>query len=250
MTGAAVALGAGVGALLGLLGGGGSILAVPALVYGLGLSVSAAVPTSLLVVGGAAAVAVVPRAFRGEVRWAVALGYAAAGIPTSLVGAALNHRLDDGVVLVAFAALMAVVGVRKLVGPSARAPEVTRLAGAMRWLGVVGAGAGVGFLTGLLGVGGGFLIVPSLALLLGLPVTAAVGTSLAIIVANSAAGLAAHLGRASIDLTLAGAFAAGAAGAAALAGTLGRHLDERTLSLGFALLVLTVALGVIVSAVA
>ena len=102
-----------VGALLGLVGGGGGILAVPALVYGLGLPLSAAVPASLVVIGLASAVAVAPRARRG-VNWRLAGVIGAAGVPTAVLGGVVNHQLDQHVLLLVFAAIMVLAGVRML----------------------------------------------------------------------------------------------------------------------------------------
>lgn len=240
----AVVLGVVVGAALGLLGGGGSILAVPALVYGLGQPVAQAVPTSLLVVGAAAAVGAVPKMRAGQVRWAVAGVFGGAGVATSFAGAWVNQRLSEDVVLAAFAVLMAAVGLHMLRGQ--RVTPRGWVSGG-RWVAVVAAGAGVGFLTGLFGVGGGFLIVPALVVLLGLSMNTAVGTSLVVIVITAAAGFTAHLGQASLNLAVAGAFAGGAVVASVAAGRLGRHLDEARLRRWFAALVLVVAAGVAAS---
>lgn len=115
--------GAGTGAALGLVGGGGSILAVPALVYGLGMPVAQAVPTALLVVAGTATARVVPRLRRGEVRWRVAGVFGAAGIGAAFGGAAVNRLLPERILLGVFAALMLVVGATLLRGrPERRAP--------------------------------------------------------------------------------------------------------------------------------
>lgn len=110
----AALLGLGTGAALGLVGGGGSILAVPALVYGLGMPIGQAVPTSLLVVAGTAAAGVLPRLRRGEVQWPVAGVFGAAGAGAAFGGAAVNRLLPERALLGAFAALMLVVGVQLL----------------------------------------------------------------------------------------------------------------------------------------
>lgn len=140
----AVALGAAVGLVLGLLGGGGSILALPALVYGLSQPVGVAVPTSLLGVGAAALVGMVPKALAHQVRWGVAMVFGGAGTATSFAGAWLNHQVGGDVVLLGFAALMAVVGTLTLAGrggAEGRAP-VEPTDG--RWALIIAAGAGVG----------------------------------------------------------------------------------------------------------
>lgn len=244
--------GAGTGAALGLVGGGGSILAVPALVYGLGMPVTQAVPTSLLVVTGTAVAGVLPRLGRGEVRWRVAGVFGAAGIGAAFGGAAVNRLLPERVLLAVFAVLMLAVGVTLLWGrPEPRgACEVP--GGHVDWWSclpkALAIGAGVGFLTGLLGVGGGFVVVPALTWLLGLPIPAAIATSLLVLGANSLAGLAAHLGRFELDLAVTGVFLGAAALAALVAGGVAGRLPERVLRRGFAGLV--IAVGVFVAGAA
>ena len=110
---AAVVLGIIVGVLLGVVGGGGSILAVPALVYGVGLPLDQAIPTSLIVVGTASAVAVLPR-LRGGVKRRLALIVGSSGIVTAFAGAAVNEFLDTHFLLLLFAAIMVVAGIRML----------------------------------------------------------------------------------------------------------------------------------------
>lgn len=243
----AIGLGVLVGAFLGLLGGGGSILAVPALVYGLGQPLAQAVPTSLVVVGTAAAVGAVPKMRAGNVRWRVAGVFGGAGVATSFAGAWLNHRLPEDVVLIGFAVLMAVVGLRMLSGRGATGTTTRDHITGARWLAVVATGAGVGFLTGLFGVGGGFVIVPALVLVLGLPISAAIGTSLVVIVITATASFTAHLGQVDLNLAVVVAFTAGAVIAALAGGRLGRHLDNQRLRRWFAALVLIVAAGVTAS---
>lgn len=181
-----------IGLALGALGAGGSILAVPALVHLAGQPLAAAIPTSLIVVGVSAAAALAPRLRGGGVRWPVALVFGAAGVPAAFGGAALGRTLSPRLLMLGFALLMAVVAVRML-------RERTRSGGACRTRGggvewrtclpsALGTGAVVGVLTGLFGVGGGFLIVPALTLLLGLGAAEAVATSLVVIVINSAPG--------------------------------------------------------------
>jgi len=174
-----------IGAALGLLGAGGSILAVPALVYGVGQPVAAALFGSLLVVSVSAAGGVAARLRSGMIRWPVALVFGAAGIPTAFAGAALGRLIADRWLLVAFSVLMVVVAVRMLRGnPEEATGGACRIRdGRVDWRSclpkALAAGAGVGVLTGLFGVGGGFLIVPALTLLLGLSAAEAIATELA-----------------------------------------------------------------------
>jgi hypothetical protein len=200
-----------IGLSLGALGGGGSILAVPVLVYGAGQDPRAATASSLLLVGLAAAVGLAPHWRVGRVRVGTGLAFGAAGVPGSLAGSALNHRIDPDVLLLAFAGLVVVAAWRMLTacptctrvgeslalggdaGPGGGGVAVATRVDVRRAVAVVAAGSAVGFLTGLFGVGGGFVIVPALTLLLHLPMPAAIGTSLVVIAVNSAVALAARV---------------------------------------------------------
>ncbi|TFC25747.1 sulfite exporter TauE/SafE family protein [Cryobacterium sp. TMT2-18-3] len=249
---AALVLGLIVGSLLGLVGGGGAIIAVPALVYGVGLPLEEAIPTSLIVVGAASAVAVLPRLRRG-VNWRLALIVGSAGVATAYLGTMVNRLLDPGSLLLAFAVIMVIAGIRMLMPIRGGGGPCALPGGGIRWRSclprALATGAVVGFLTGLLGVGGGFLIVPALTLILGLPMSVTVGTSLVIIVINSMAGFTAHLGDVQIDWAVTGAFAVTAMAASLIAGRLARGLSDTVLKRGFAVLVLIVAVYVAVQAV-
>jgi uncharacterized protein len=240
-----------IGASLGALGGGGSILAVPALVYGLGLPVREAIPTSLLVVGLTAGIAAWAHVRAGTVWLRTAVAFASVGVLGSFVGAWLNHRVDEGMVLGGLAVLMVVaaVGMWRRGGTVIAADEPAsggvavdvreRTIGA-RLPQVLAAGLGLGLLTGLFGVGGGFLIVPTMVLLLDVPTPAAIGTSLVVISVNAFAGFVAHLGLGSVDLAVAGAFAAGGAVGAFVGQCAGSRVSAETLARAFAVLVLAV----------
>ncbi|WP_406079266.1 sulfite exporter TauE/SafE family protein [Micromonospora sp. NBC_00858] len=249
---AALGLGTVIGILLGLLGGGGSILAVPALVYGAGLPLSAAVPTSLLVVGISSATALLPRLRAGQIRWRIAGIVGAAGAAAAFAGAAVNRLLDPRVVLIGFAGLMVAAALRMLRDQGEAGGDCALPGGGVNWRGClpksVGAGIAVGFLTGLFGVGGGFLIIPALVLLLGLPMPAAVGTSLVIIVINSAAGFAAHSGDATLDYRIAGAFTVAAIIGSLAAARFASRVPARHLSRAFAYLVMVIAAFVAIQA--
>jgi hypothetical protein len=245
-----VVLGLVIGALLGLLGGGGSILAVPALVYGVGQPLSVAVPTSLLVVGISSATAVLSRL--RQVQWRLAAIFGATGAIAAFAGTAVNRLLDPSIVLLGFAAVMVVAAVRMLrssddVGGSCALPG-----GGVNWRSCLpkaaASGVVVGFFTGVFGVGGGFLLIPALTLLLGLPMATATATSLIVIVINSAAGFTAHLGDATIDLPTAAAFTGAAILGSLAAGRLAPHLPSQKLRRWFAYLVLAVATYVAIQA--
>ena len=249
---AALGLGLLIGVLLGLLGGGGSILAVPALVYGIGTPLAVAVPTSLLVVGVSSATAVLPRLRQGQVAWRIAGVFGAAGAGAAFAGAAVNRLLDPRVVLVGFAALMVDAGVRMLREQLTIGGDCALPGGGVNWRGclpkAIGSGVVVGFLTGLFGVGGGFPIIPALVLLLGLPMAVAVGTSLVIIVINSVAGFAAHAGDAALDYRIALAFTATAVVGSLASARVASRLPAERLRRWFAYLVFAVAAFVVVQA--
>ncbi|GAA2760753.1 sulfite exporter TauE/SafE family protein [Actinopolymorpha rutila] len=247
---AALLLGLLIGVLLGLLGGGGSILAVPALVYGVGMPLRTAIPTSLAVVGISALTGLVPRLRTGQIRWRVAAVFGLSGAAAAFGGAAVNRLLPPWVVLAGFAVLMVGAGLRMLREPSDAGGACALPGGGVHWRTclpkAVATGAVVGFLTGLFGVGGGFLIVPALVLLLGLPMTAAVGTSLVIVAVNAAAGFVAYAGHVTLDYALTAAFAGSAVVGSLVAGRAATRLDAGRLRRWFAYLVLAVAVLVVV----
>ncbi|NKY33093.1 sulfite exporter TauE/SafE family protein [Nocardia speluncae] len=249
----ALALGAIIGVLLGLLGGGGSILAVPALVYGIGLDIEQAIPVSLIVVGTAAAVGALPRVRARHVEWRLAAVFAAAGIPATFAGSALGRLLPQPLLLIGFAAVMVFAAVRMLRGTEGSGIACKRTDTGIDWRRCasrsIPVGIGVGLLTGMFGVGGGFLIVPALVLMLGVQMPLAVGTSLLIIVANSAAGLVAHLGAGGIDWAVTGLFAGAALAGSLIAGHFGTKTNTERLQRWFAYLVFAVAAYVLVDTI-
>lgn len=240
-----------IGALLGLVGGGGGILAVPALVYGLDQPISAAVPASLIVIGLASITAAAPR-LRTDVHWRLAGIIGAAGIPTSIAGAVVNGLLPQSALMLIFTGIMVGAGLRMLRGDDEAGGVCELPDGGVHWRHclprAIGVGLVVGFLTGLLGVGGGFLLIPALVVMLGLRMPTAVATSLVIIVVTSAAGLVSYLAAAhsggGIDWAIVGPFAAAAVIVSLPAASLARRLPAAALRLGFAGLVLTVAVFV------
>ncbi|MHA7238574.1 sulfite exporter TauE/SafE family protein [Arthrobacter sp. TMS1-12-1] len=248
----ALVLGLVVGVVLGVVGGGGSIVAVPALVYGVGMSPAEAIPTSLLVVGASSLAALIPRV-RDGVNWPVILLVGVAGVPSAWAGAAVGRLVDQEVLMLAFAAIMIIAGIRML----GHATEADGSCGSGRGRSfrtcapkAVAVGLLVGFLTGLLGVGGGFLLTPALTLFLGLRMKQAVGSSLAIIALNSAAGFSAHAAGFAIDWPIVLAFAVPAILGSLVAARFARRLDDRRIRVSFAVLVFAVAAWVTLSAVA
>jgi uncharacterized membrane protein YfcA len=247
----ALALGLLVGVVLGVVGGGGSIIAVPALVYGVGLSPAEAIPTSLLVVGASSLAALLPR-FREGVNWPVVLLVGAAGIPSAWAGTAVGRLLDPNILMLGFAALMVVAGARMLTRTGeAKGSCSTGPTRALRTCApkAIAVGVLVGFLTGLLGVGGGFLITPALTLFLGLRTKQAVGSSLAIIVINSAAGFGAHATGFTIEWPTVLAFAIPAILGSLVAARFARRLKDKHVRMSFAILIFAVAAWVATSTV-
>ncbi|MDA3629963.1 sulfite exporter TauE/SafE family protein, partial [Saccharopolyspora sp. WRP15-2] len=178
----AIVFGVVIGLSTGLLGAGGSILAVPALVYGVGLPMSAAVPTALVVVAASAIGGLSSRSRLDLVQWPVAIIFGIAGIPGTFAGTALGRSLPQDWLMLAFAALMIVVALRMFRGNDAHDGVCRNPDGSIDHQRCLprsaAAGAGVGTLTGLFGVGGGFVVVPALAMLLGLTAPQAVANSM------------------------------------------------------------------------
>ena len=234
----AVVLAVFVGISLGLLGGGGSILTVPLLAYVAGMDPKQAIATSLFVVGVTSAVGAIAHARAGRVRWKVAGVFGAAAMAGAYAGGRLAHFVPGTVLLVAFAMIMIAAAVAMLRGRRELADDS---AGPLPVAKIVALGATVGMISGLVGAGGGFLLVPALALLAGLPMPVAVGTSLVVISMQSFAGLAGHLATESIDWKLAGMVTGAAVVGSVIGGLLLPHVDPATLRKAFGWFVLAMA---------
>jgi hypothetical protein len=187
---AALALSALIGLSLGLLGGGGSILAVPVLVYVARFEAREAIAASLAVVGTTSLAGAFLHARAGRVRFRAVALFGGAGMAGAPVGALATRLVPPPALLVLFGLLMLIVGALMLRRGPGFEPAASQPAAAPA---MAAAGLMLGLLTGFLGVGGGFLIVPALVLLVGLPMHEAVGTSLVVIALNCAAGLLGHL---------------------------------------------------------
>jgi uncharacterized membrane protein YfcA len=233
----ALPLGLAVGSVMGLLGAGGALLAVPAMIYLLGEPIESATTASLLVVAANAAVGAAVKVRRGAADPRLAAAFAATGVVGALFGAWLSHLVSGHVLLLVLAVLMLVAAAALWRG----APAEVVTPPARRWPLALAAGLAVGVLTGLCGVGGGFLILPALVLLLGLPLRVAVGTSLLVIATSALAGLAGHLGAAAIDWPVTIAFGVAGAAGAWLGARTGHRLPTPRLSQGFALLLVALA---------
>lgn len=242
----ALVTGAVIGLALGALGGGGSVLAVPALIHLLGFTPVAATTASLLIVTATSATALVAHAREGNVHWLTGSLFAAAGIVPAMLTAVLAARVPDALLTGAFALLALGAALRMLLPRSvADGGREVRAAPA------VAAGAGLGAVTGFLGVGGGFLAVPALVSVLGLRMRLAVGTSLLVITINSLAALAARTGTAG---ALHWSVVAPFAGSAVLGAWDGKRLSVKLpaglLQRAFAIVLLAVALYMLIDTAA
>lgn len=229
-----------IGVSLGLLGGGGSILTVPIMIYALGIEEKSAIASSLLVVGATSAVAVIAHARAGNVVWRTALIFAGAGMAGAFLGGKVAKFLPSSLLLVLFAVIMFGTAFFMWKGrkPS---PNTEVKQGPLPLPTILVEGLVVGLVTGLVGAGGGFLVVPALALLGGLPMQKAVGSSLVVIALKSFAGFAGYASHVTIDWQLTGIVTAaaivGSFGGAALA----KKVAQEQLRKGFAIFVLTMA---------
>jgi uncharacterized protein len=273
---ATAALGLVIGLVIGGLGGGGGALTVPALVYLLGLTAQDATTSSVLIVGISSLAGVATRMRDRSVHWRTGLAFGAVGVPVAWLGSVLNHRVAEPVVLVTFAAVTVLAAVAMLVesrprecgtgecgtgecdapadaaSPSgggggtvvAARPAVGRRRMLARVGVVVGGGAAVGFLTGFLGVGGGFLVVPVLVIALRMPLAAAAGTSLLIMVLNAASALASRFGDLSVDWAVVVPFTLASVVGTLLGRRVAGRLSGATLTRLFAVLLLLIGIFV------
>ena len=181
-----------VGISLGLLGGGGAILTVPILTYIVGMEPREAIASSLFIVGVTSVVGMLRHATSGRVRWKTGITFGAASMAGAFVGGITGGYVPGVVLMILFALMMVVVATamirgRKNAVPSDGEERQLRISLVLIY------GLLIGFATGLVGAGGGFLIVPALSILGGLPMAVAVGTSLLVIVLNASAGFAGYL---------------------------------------------------------
>jgi uncharacterized membrane protein YfcA len=228
-----------IGLTLGLLGGGGSILTVPVFVYALGIEPKAAIAMSLPVVGVAALVGALQQWRRGQVALATALPFGAAAMLGAFGGARLARDVNGHVQLVLLALVMVVAAVSMF--RHARRPAASGDATPPRWSLLLPVGVGVGALTGLVGAGGGFLIVPALVVLAGVPMVTAVGTSLLVIAMNTLAGSLGYRGVVTVDWRLVSAFGGLTIVGILLGSRLVTHVPQEVLKRAFAVLLLLVA---------
>jgi uncharacterized protein len=247
---AALAAGALIGLVLGLVGGGGSILALPLLVYVVGVgSTHVAIGTAAIAVALNAATGLAGHAKAGTVKWPCAAVFAVAGVTGALMGAELGKAFDGDRLLALFGALMIVVGLTMLrPRRGEERPDVRLRSDTAGHLlpRLTPIGLAVGLLAGFFGIGGGFLIVPGLILATRMPLRNAIGTSLVVVTSLGLATAASYSVTGLVDWSLVTILVAGGAVGAALGIWLGRRLAERrrVMELGFALVVIAVGLYV------
>ena len=224
-----------IGASLGVLGGGGTILTLP-LLLALGVEAKQAIASSLAVVSATACVAAARHSRAGNVDWRAAGLFGPATAVGGFVAGQAAGRIPAEVLLLVFTALMIVAGVSMLLrrpaaaSPSASSPVVLALEG-----------AAIGALTGLVGAGGGFLFVPAFALLAGMPMARAIGTSLVVIAASALAALVGHLSHVALRLDVVVPLTAAAIAGAWLGARFAGRASETLLRRGFGSFILAVA---------
>ncbi len=244
-----VLLGLLIGLSLGLLGGGGSILTVPILVYAMGFDAKASIAMSLVVVGVTSLIGAIGHWRIGNVHVRVALVFGSVAMVGTFAGARLSTLVSGTFQLLLFALVMIAAGYFMLLG---RVPGVKQGSGDLYLTDrsrlpivlIMAEGLGVGVLTGLVGVGGGFLIVPALVLLVRIPMKQAVGTSLAVIALKSATGFLGYLGQVEIDWPFIGLFTALAIAGILIGTRIVRFVPHRALRCAFAVLLL--AMGAVI----
>ena len=239
----AIPFGIAIGLVVGAIGGGGAILALPILVYVLGEAVGPASTASLVVVAIAAAVGAGALAFRGHVCWRVALTFTVPAAAGSLLGTVANNSVSPAALILAFVPVMLLAAGATWQRAAQGAAEEAGRCPAVDPRRVVVAGVAVGLLTGFFGVGGGFLIVPVLTLWFDFSFRRAVATSLVIITLTGCAALASHLAfGAAVDAPVTIALSL-ATGFGALVGTVfAQRVPQAVLGRAFAIVVALLAL--------
>ncbi len=234
------------GTVLGLLGGGGSIMAVPILHYVLDIPSKEAIATSLLVVGSTSAMAVINHGRQGNVMWRIGLTFGVFAMGGAYLGGLVAQFIPGAVLLGLFATLMLVTAIMMLRGKKNAANDADFDPDRALPVHLIAIeGLAVGAATGLVGAGGGFLVVPALVLLGGLPMKKAIGTSLFVIALKSGAGFAGYAGHVSVDWSIVLPFLGAALVGAVLGERISRNIDASKLRTGFAYFVLIMGVGML-----
>lgn len=251
-----------IGLSLGLIGGGGSVLAVPILIYVMGLSSKMAIATSLVIVGTVSLIGVVPHWMQGNVNFRTVFIFTPLAMLGAYLGAIITKLplITDTFQLICFGIVMALAsllmirksGTKILPGKYHNVNESNELNSINQHQRQTSGflipllGLGVGILTGFVGVGGGFMIIPALVLLGGLPMKEAIGTSLLIITANSTTGFLGYLNQVNVDWNLIITFTLAASAGTLTGSYLTKFIDAKDLQKGFGYFVLAVAIFVLV----
>ncbi|WP_150460339.1 sulfite exporter TauE/SafE family protein [Nesterenkonia ebinurensis] len=228
-----------IGISLGLLGGGGSILAVPLLAYVAEMEPQEAIAGSLFVVAVTSAVSLLSHARRGNIQWRIGAIFGGASMLGAFSGGLIGGRIPGTVLMIAFAMMMlatAAAMLRRRKPASASSTREERIS--HRWWRILIDGLVVGLVTGMVGAGGGFLVVPAMVLLAGLSMPAAVGTSLMVITMKSVAGLGGYLTTVTLDWTLIVMVTAAAVAGALLGSQFTDRIPETRLRRAFGIFVL------------
>ena len=244
-----------IGISLGLIGGGGSILAAPVLIYVMSVPAKAAFAMTLVIVGVASVIGAIPHWQQGNVNLRIVALFA----PASMVGAYLGARLASlpfvtpTIQLVTFGIMMLIASItmiRKGAKKSEQSLDIVNHpnhhSGIPKWLAIALEGFAVGTLTGFIGIGGGFLVIPALVLLGKTPMKEAVGTSLIILALKSVTGFAGYFGHVPIDWDLLLSFTIASSGGILLGSYLNQFVSAKQLEKGFGYFVLAVAIFVLI----
>jgi uncharacterized protein len=235
-----------IGPIVGAVGGGGAILALPVLVFVLGEGVGPATTASLVVVAVASAFGGGALAREGRVDWNVAIAFFLPSAAGAVLGTELSEDVSARALIVGFIPVM-LVAAAALVYRTEADPDIEHHPRTVRIARAAGAGLAVGLLTGFFGVGGGFLIVPALTLMLGFEMHRAVATSLVIIAVTGSVALATHLAAgAEPDWALTAALAGGTALGAVIGTRVGARLPGKSLARGLAGLIVVLAVFLLV----
>ena len=240
-----------IGVSLGLIGGGGSILAVPILIYVIGINSKTAIAMSLLIVGTVSLMGSIPHWQKGNVNFQIAMIFAPAAMFGSYTGAKITALplITDTFQLISFGIIMVIASVLMIRKGSQKkhvpAVENSSTNESFLWLTIIVAGLGTGIITGFVGVGGGFLIVPALVLWGEIPMKKAIGTSLLIILAQSTTGFLGYLDQVEINWQIAIIFTIFASFGTFLGAYLNQFIDAKNLQKGFGYFVLAVAVFVL-----
>ncbi|MGM3307333.1 sulfite exporter TauE/SafE family protein [Anabaena sp. WFMT] len=246
-------LASGIGISLGLIGGGGSVLALPILVYVMGVPTKSAIAMTLVIVGIVSLIGIIPHWKKGNINYKKAYIFGSATMLGAFIGAKIAALpfITDSLQMLLFAIMMLLAAglmiqrsSQKAANKSPEEPDLELYPPPICkycWLWLLTEGLGVGILTGLVGVGGGFAIVPALVILGKTPMKEAIGTSLLILVANSVAGFLGYLGQVELDWQLIGTFIVAASLGSFLGAYLSQFIDGKKLQKYFGYFLIAVA---------